>query len=157
MLHLRYNIYMNPNYNICLDIDSASFARQIGFLVRDSCKQLCHGFMFEHNLYVLCDNPYKTQLQSSCHLYYTYQEKLVATKLETLQDSVYYDNCVSSLVLSLFQVCSIAFIYNFNMFRLANPLVSLSIYSYRIAMFRKMFRRKMHCKKSKRYTVNQLR
>ena len=51
--------------------------------------------------------------------------------------------CVPSLV---FQI--------FNRFCLANSLVNPIIYSFRIAMFKEMFKRTKFCKRSKRYTVN---
>ena len=53
------------------------------------------------------------------------------------------DECVSVLV---FQI--------FNLFSLANSLVNPIIYSFRIPMFKKVFKRTKLCKKSKQYTVN---
>ena len=42
----------------------------------------------------------------------------------------------------------------FNLFRLANSLVNLIIYSFRIPMFRETFKRVKLCKQSKEYTIN---
>ena len=42
-------------------------------------------------------------------------------------------------LLSLFQMCSLAFIYGFNMFCFSNSLVNPIIYSYSIVMSKKMF------------------
>ena len=52
---------------------------------------------------------------------------------------------------------SLFLFYGLSMFRLANSLVNPIIYSYRIPMFREMFKRKKLCKQSKRYTVNYMR
>ena len=51
--------------------------------------------------------------------------------------------CVPSLV---FQI--------FNLFSLANSLVNPVIYSFRIPMFKEIFKRTKLCKRSKRYRVN---
>ena len=53
------------------------------------------------------------------------------------------DECVSVLV---FQIL--------NLFSLANSVVNPIIYSFRIPMFKKIFKRPKLCKKSKQYTVN---
>jgi len=44
--------------------------------------------------------------------------------------------------------------YIFNLFRLANSLLNPIIYSFRIPMFKEIFKRTKLCKRSKQYTVN---
>ena len=56
-----------------------------------------------------------------------------------------------------FKCVPLLLLYCFDFFRLANSLANPIIYSYRIPMFREMFKRKMLCKQSKRYTVNYMR
>jgi len=56
-----------------------------------------------------------------------------------------------------FKCVPLLLFYGFNLFRLANSLVNPIIYSYRIPMFREMFKRKKLCMRSKRYTVNYMR
>jgi len=67
----------------------------------------------------------------------------------------------SIVVYSIYHLCSnfvpLFLFYGLNVFRLANSLVNPIIYSYRIPMFREMFKRKKLCKQSKRYTVNYMR
>ena len=55
------------------------------------------------------------------------------------------NKCVPSLVIQFV-----------NLFSLANSLVNPIIYSFRIPMFKKIFKRLQLCKKSKRYTVNHM-
>ena len=54
--------------------------------------------------------------------------------------------CSTCVPLLVFQI--------FNLFRLANSLVNPIIYSFRIPMFRKTFKRVKLCKQSKEYTIN---
>ena len=61
---------------------------------------------------------------------------------------VYFTNvvCPKCVPLVVFQI--------FNLFRLGNSLVNPIIYSFRIPMFRKTFKRMKLCKQSKRYKIN---
>ena len=54
--------------------------------------------------------------------------------------------CFKCVPLLVFQI--------FNLFSLANSLVNPIIYSFRIPMFKEIFKRTKLCKRSKRYTVN---
>lgn len=64
---------------------------------------------------------------------------------------VYFTNYLCSKCVPWLLSCII------NMFRLTSSLLNPIIYSYRVPMFRKIFKRAKLCKKSKQYRINYIR